>query len=609
MKKLDQNYIQSLIKLLNTGQLIKLESFGKELLKEYPNETFLYNIVATSLAKQNKFNEAINKYRDLLSIDPNHSEALNNLAVISAGKGNINDAIANYKHALKIKPNYTEALSNLAYLLKSIGNISKATECYKKVFSKNKDDIRYAINAALLIPPIIESHESIDLYRNKYKEGLISLKKYQLNLSNTINIILPQTFFLSYHAKDNLEIMKSTAKTYRKIMPNLNFISKRTNNIKRKKIKVGFVSQFLTMHTIGKLFGGLIKNLNNDKFEKTIFHTPQTKKGGMKDSIDYNVDKIINLKSTIQEQQNQISKENLDILFYPDIGMSPTTYFLAFSRFAPVQIVSWGHPETTGIDTIDYFLSSTLFETEISKKNYSEKLICLNTFPIYYEPPENIKLEKNRLDFNLPLKANLYACPQSLFKLHPDFDLILAKILEKDPNGYIVFIGGPGIIKYWINILKNRWSKSFPIINSRSIFMNRLSLEEFICFCKCVDVLLDPVHFGGGNSFLEAMLVGTPTITKPSTHLRANITSAGYKQMNISNSPIVYTSEEYVNLSINLAKNRNKNIKLRKDSVKAAKNYLFKNNIALMQFEKFLEKAHFEAKSGNKIEDGYVIKE
>ena len=37
--------------------------------------------------------------------------------------------------------------------------------------------------------------------------------------------------------------------------------------------------------------------------------------------------------------------ENLDIIFYPDIGMSPTTYFLAFSRFAPVQIVSWGHPE------------------------------------------------------------------------------------------------------------------------------------------------------------------------------------------------------------------------------------------------------------------------
>ena len=164
-------------------------------------------------------------------------------------------------------------------------------------------------------------------------------------------------------------------------------------------------------------------------------------------------------------------------------------------------------------------------------------------------------------------------------------------------------------MKYWVKTLKKRWFNSFPIINNRSIFINRLSLEEFVCFCNCVDVLLDPIHFGGGNSFLEAMLVGTPTITKPSSHLRANITSAGYKQMNISNSPIVYSSEEYVNLSINLAKNKNKNLKLRKDSIKAAKNYLFKNNSALMEFEKFLEKAHFEAKSGNKIKDGYVIKE
>ena len=59
MKKLDQNYIQSLIKLLNTGQLIKLENSGKELLKQYPNEIFLYNIVATSLAKQKKLDDEL----------------------------------------------------------------------------------------------------------------------------------------------------------------------------------------------------------------------------------------------------------------------------------------------------------------------------------------------------------------------------------------------------------------------------------------------------------------------------------------------------------------------------------------------------------------------
>ena len=45
MKKLDQNNIQTLIKLLNAGQLIKVENAGKELLKKYPNELFLYNLV------------------------------------------------------------------------------------------------------------------------------------------------------------------------------------------------------------------------------------------------------------------------------------------------------------------------------------------------------------------------------------------------------------------------------------------------------------------------------------------------------------------------------------------------------------------------------------
>ena len=77
-----------------------------------------------------------------------------------------------------------------------------------------------------------------------------------------------------------------------------------------------------------------------------------------------------------------------------------------------------------------------------------------------------------------------------MFKLHPDFDAILAKIVEKDPNGYIVFIGGEGIIKYWVDSLKKRWSNTFPIINKKALFINRLSLEEFISFCKCVDVLL-----------------------------------------------------------------------------------------------------------------------
>ena len=288
--------------------------------------------------------------------------------------------------------------------------------------------------------------------------------------------------------------------------------------------------------------------------------------------------------------------------------MSQTIYFLAFARLASVQIVSFGHPETTGINTIDYFLSSTLLEPNNTKRKYSERLICLSQFPLYYEPPQNLGPLKNRKDLKLPENIRLYGCPQSLFKFHPDFDLILAEILFQDPESCIVLIGGEGKKKYWSEILKKRWSKSFSILNKKVLFTNTLSLLEFISLCKCVNVLLDPLHFGGGNSFLESMLVGTPSITMPGTHLKTNITAAAYKQMKILSPPIVQSSKEYINLAVQLAQDSKKNLSLREELKTAANKYLYNNLKALKEFEQFLEEAHITAQLGNKLKDGHKIR-
>ena len=51
-----------------------------------------------------------------------------------------------------------------------------------------------------------------------------------------------------------------------------------------------------------------------------------------------------------------IEKEKFDILFYPDIGMSIEFYFLSLIRLAKYQIMSWGHPETTGSEVYRFFL-------------------------------------------------------------------------------------------------------------------------------------------------------------------------------------------------------------------------------------------------------------
>ena len=361
-------------------------------IKINPNYIDAYNNLGGAFLQLKKFNECINILQAAIKINPNFAQAYYNLGNTFKEMGKLDESIHNYQRAIEINPTYFDVYNNLGNIFIDIGKIDDARKCFKKLFILKPNNIGYKINNGLLITPITQSVKEIVSLRDQYKKGLKSLKKYKFLEEEPGNIIEANFFYLAFHNKDNLEIMKKTSEMFKKVIPNICYVSKNIKKRKKqKKIKIGFISEFLTEHTVGKLFGGLIKNIDRKKFDVTIFHTVQTKKSLIKDEIDNSANKTINLDSRIKEQHQQVDKENLDIIFYPDIGMSPTTYFLAFSRIAPVQIVTWGHPETTGISTIDYFLSSTLLEPDRrSEKKYSERLVCLSQFPLYYEPPQNI---------------------------------------------------------------------------------------------------------------------------------------------------------------------------------------------------------------------------
>ena len=289
-----------------------------------------------------RFNESIDSYQQAIKINPEYAETYNNLGNVYATIEKVDEAISSYKKAIKINTNFAEAYSNLGHLLKEIGRVDEAQNYESKLLSLIPSDIGYRINTTLSITPIVNSVEEINFYRNEYKKGLKFLKKKQYLTEKPGDIINLNFFHLGYHGRENLELMKNTSDLFRQIMPNINHVSKNIDKQKKqKKIKVGFISEFLTTHTVGKLFGGLIKNIDRKKFDVVIFHTQSTKKSTIKNEIDNLSNKVINLSNRIKEQHKQAENENLDIIFYPEIGMSQTIYFLAFARLAPVQIVSW----------------------------------------------------------------------------------------------------------------------------------------------------------------------------------------------------------------------------------------------------------------------------
>ena len=443
--------------LLDQKKYDKAIEYFQKAIKIKPNLSEAYYNLGNTFSEIEKYEESINNYNKAIQIKPNYAKAYNNLGNVYRKINDFENAISSYEKTLKIDSKYLETYNKLAILYCDIGRVNDARKCYQKLFKLKPDNTLYRINNALLLTPVYKSVKEMNLYRNEFIKNLDTLKKYKYSTDVPASEIELNFYYLAYHNQDNIKIMKKLSKMFRQVIPSLNYTSKNISKKKnKKKIKIGFISQHLTDHTVGKLFGGLIKNIDREKFEVILFHAHNTRKSLIKSEIDSTADKVIKLKIKIQEQQLQVENENLDIIFYPDIGMSPTTYFLAFSRLAPVQIASWGHTETTGIDTIDYFLSSKLFEEKNANKKYSEKLVFLNQIPTYFEPPENIGVLKNRLELKIPEKSRLYGCPQALFKLHPDFDKILSEILKRDSDGYVILIGKEGKDKFWSEILKKR---------------------------------------------------------------------------------------------------------------------------------------------------------
>ncbi len=537
--------------------------------------------------KKGNFHEAKNNFEEALLIHPENLSILENLALTHYNLKNLQDCEIILKRILKLDNKQKKILNFLLKILREQDKVEELKKYIEEGLNNKIIDNKFSIIKNIIFPFINESNDEIKNCRNntnKYLDNFLnSEKKIQLNIDN--QSIDPPIFNYSYDQFDNLELNKKFIALFKKIYPELNKKIDYSQK-KNKKIKIGFISEYFTNHTIAKLFKGSIFELDQNKFEIFIFHSHKTKKGKifsefLEKEINSNLKNII-LPKLFNEKVEIIKKTNLDIVFYPDIGMSSELYFLTFLRFAKYQIASLGHPVSTGNSNIDFFISFKKIEIENAQKFYSEKLILFENLPYYYKPEIPLKLDEDEIN-----KQNIYSCPQTLFKIHPDFDQILKQILIKDRKAKIYFIKDSN--KSLFKKLISRFNRNIGTNIDRIIFNETMSFENYLNHCGSSSVLLDPIIYGGGNSFYEAMIYGTPVVTLPGSHLKNRVTLGAYKQMELENAPIVSSNEEYVDKAIEIANlSPKKLVELKSKFKNAAFKKLFENKNYINELEEFL---------------------
>jgi len=541
--------------------------------------------------EKNEDEAARDLWLQLLKFYPKNLSLLRNISLTYFKQNKLIETENILKEILDINLKETNALSMLVLVLEEQDKIMEAKKFIQIGFDNNILSEHWKIKMNIMMPMIKMSTSIIEKFRSDIKkfinEILTDKKNYDLNIDN--HLIKPPQFILSYDQFDNLEINKICVSMFRKIYPELNK-THTIQNISSSKVKIGFISEYLTDHTIGKLFKGIILNLDKKNYDVKIFHTEQTKKGSiLNDFISAEKEgsiKNIFLPKNFQQKQDLILSEKLDILFYPEIGLSLQLYFLSFIKLAKYQVTSWGHPETTGNNSIDYFISSSLIETKDYKERFSEKVILSDSLPMFYYKPK----VKNLLKEDQINKTNIYSCPQTLFKLHPDFDKIIEGIQREDKNSVFYFIKDPKKTLYKIFI--DRLKKNPKIDLDKIIFLENMNWEEYINHCGEASVLLDPLFFGAGNSFYESLFYGTPTISLPTNYTKSRLVLGAYNQIDISDlklKPIVNNIDEYIDRSVAVANDENL-FELKKTLQTKAEKNLYEYNKSISDLDKVFKK-------------------
>jgi protein O-GlcNAc transferase len=611
-----------------------------------PNSFSLFNKIGDSYFSIDDVENAINWYNKALALNSNHVGTLLQIALALKTKGDFNKAKDYLHKAILLEGEiripfslmseickeqgelveaslyeglhsacnhkYEKAASELSVVLGSkfqsdrvfrtlyecyirSGKYHEAAETIQQALRIYPNDITLRIKDKFVLPHLYESVDEVKLYREKYINGLTELIKDLaidgLNMASALKAVsVHVNFYLSYQGYDDSLLQKKYGNFLHSVMQS-NFPDwSRTLPIQKiessRRLRVGYLSYFFQEHTVCKLFKGWIRHANRGRFEIFTYHL-----GFGNDSftqeIQNNSDHFYHYPSGFEEICQRILEDKLDILVYPEIGMDSRTMKLAALRLAPVQCMSWGHPVTSGLTTIDYFLSSELMEPEDAQAHYSENLVQLPNLGISYALPSMPKEHLPREYFGVGSDKIVYLSCQSIFKYLPQYDYIFAAIAQQVSNAQFVFISpySSSLAEQFIQ----RVGRAFKAIGLNHqdycIVVPRQDKTGYLSLNLIADVFLDTLAWTGGNTTLEAIACDLPVVTYPGQFMRGRHSYAMLRRMNMTDL-IANTELEYIQIASQLGINLSWREKIRVQ-ISQSKSILFEDVDCISTLEQF----------------------
>ncbi len=547
---------------------------------------------AAALHEKGEYRLAMLRWTEVLRLAPNSADAHHCYAATLNKLLLLTEALQHEERALALDPNHRDALDGAFKVAWVGGEVDKVAR-YGARLDSLAPSVSSRIIPKLALPVILDSREHIIETRRRYELGLDELLTAPSPIARPHETVRNVGFYLAYHGENNRLLQDKFARLMLACCPDLGWQAPHCRRYRRSggRLRVGFASELFRDHSIGKTSSGLIAQLDRARFEVLVLNLPGSAptSDSTQQWIRRRCDHWLTFNGGMEHTRAAIADLKLDALFYQDIGMTPFSFFLAFARLAPLQCVSYGHPDTTGIPNLDYFISNDLYEPPGASEHYTERLFLLHDLPTlaYYYRPETPASSATPADWGFAADEHLYVCAQTLFKLHPEFDQILGGILARDARARIVLIDGQ--YKGWSERLARRFRGSMGVLAERISFVQRMDGERYLGLLRLAHVALDTIHFNGMNSSLEALAMGTPVVTWPGKLQRGRHTQAMYRRMQLQDC-IARDASDYVEIAVRIGTDPDYRRALSRSIVERS-TVLFEDPRTVREFERFFDQA------------------
>jgi predicted O-linked N-acetylglucosamine transferase (SPINDLY family) len=492
---------------------------------------------AASLLELGKVEESIVAYEAAAAANPT-MEVLCQLARALIISGRNDDALPHLRRAIEADGSNPFVRLMLAVsVLKTISRDTADIEASRAAFTAAIEELR------------------IWYARNPVKEAYVAVGA-------------TQPFFAAYHPYNNRDLLRPYGElcvSWMKSLPiegidpppAISQEAGRGAHPRNRRIRVGIVSAHVRYQSVWiAILKGWVHQLDKSKFDLWLFKLDSLKDDET-EAARAHVTRLDDQPKSLSGWVQAILAAELDVLIYDEIGMDALTLQLAAMRLVPLQAATWGHPETTGLPTIDCYISASDFEPPAAQNNYAERLIQLPHFGTYVEPLNPTVRDPDLHALGLPPDEPLLLCAGSPFKYSPLDDGVwvdIARGLEANGRGRLVFfIPTSGSMHL---LLTERLRASFATqgvdFDSRVCLIPVLDRARYFGLMQRSTLMLDTLGFSGFNTALQAVESGLPYLAFEGEFMRGRLASALMRRMNLPEL-VATTRGEFVRRAVDLA--------------------------------------------------------